>query len=77
MAQLLPRFLEDELERERQRAERMKAGVEAGIVAPGTTAAGDRERLRGVPVIARCIRGAVKGTHPVGALLTEEARQRG
>lgn len=39
------------------------------------TAGGDRRRLRGTPVIARGVPGAIPGSSPVGALIARETRQ--
>jgi hypothetical protein len=43
--------------------------------APGSTAGGDSERLRGLPAIGRgCGGGAMRGTDPLRALLAKERR---
>jgi hypothetical protein len=43
--------------------------------APGT-AGGDRQRLRGLPAVARGVPGASPHTNPEAALMSKEARRR-
>ncbi len=49
-------------------------GREASVAA-GATAAGDWRRMRGVPVQARGVGGAVAGSEPVRALLAKDRRR--
>jgi hypothetical protein len=64
---LLPRFRRDaERLEDEPKLERIVRASEAAArsSAVGATAAGDRRRLRGVPIIARAIGGAIPGHDP-------------
>lgn len=77
--QLLPRFYAraETAERERRNA---RIALEVGAAplpstAAGETLAGDRERLRGVPVVARGVGGAIPHTSPLAELMQREERR--
>ena len=52
------------------------AEIETTSPAWKTPTGDDRERLRGLPCIARGVTGAQPGSNPVGALLAKERRRR-
>ncbi len=79
-APLLPRFYarQERIERERRIAQIVLESGGAELPAPvaRATAAGDRSRLRGIPVqCARGVTGAIPGSDPVRSLLAAEHRR--
>jgi hypothetical protein len=61
-----------------QAARNVREILEAGEEPPANPRAlpGDKQRLRGIPAVGHGVSGAIPGTHPVGALLSKEARRR-
>ena len=77
MAPILPRYDPVKRQQERQSWARTIAALEPepeptpALIGP-SAAGGDRERLRGVPILTRGTRGTMRGSDPLAELLRRE-----